>query len=105
MRILTGGTIREYWKKYPKAKQSLLSWLEEAENAVWTTPNDLKSQYCNASIINGRRVVFNIHGNAYRLIVDITYSHKLVFIVWFGTHAQYDDIDVLKVSYDKTNKN
>ncbi|SRR6266700_4692029 len=104
MRIIAIKTLKEYWEEYPKAKQALLSWYEEAETAQWNHPNELKEQYRSASIIKEKRVVFNIHGNSYRLIVDIEYRLKIVFVVWFGTHKQYDIIDAKKVNYVKTNK-
>ena len=63
----------------------------------------MKALYKNASIISGKRVVFNIKGNDYRLIVDIEYNLKIIFIVWIGTHKEYDKINVKKISYDKTN--
>ncbi|WP_218147728.1 type II toxin-antitoxin system HigB family toxin [Dyadobacter sp. SG02] len=91
-------------RTYPKAEQSLLAWNQEIESAEWRSPNELKIQYGNASIINQKRVVFNIHGNNYRLIVDIEYRYHIVFIVWFGSHEEYDRIDVTKVSYDRTNQ-
>lgn len=81
-----------------------MAWYEEVDAAQWGNPNELKRQYRNASILTDKRVVFNIHGNAYRLIVDIEYRLKIVFVVWFGTHKQYDKIDAKKVSYAKTNK-
>ena len=104
MRVIAIKTLKEHWENYPQAKQALLSWYEEVEKAIWNHPNELKAQYRNASIITDKRVVFNIHGNDYRLIVDIEYRLKIVFIVWFGTHKQYDNIDAKKVSYGKTNK-
>jgi mRNA interferase HigB len=104
MRIIAVGTLRDYWKGFPQAKQALLSWYEETEAASWSTPNQLKGQYRNASVLSEKRVVFNIHGNTFRLIVDIEYSLKIVFIVWFGTHKQYDKIDATRISYVKTNK-
>lgn len=104
MRIIAVRTLKEYWEEFPQAEQALLSWYEEAGIASWSNPNELKSQYRNASVLTDKRVVFNIHGNAYRLIVDIEYRLKIVFIVWFGTHKQYDKIDAKKVSYAKTNK-
>ena len=81
-----------------------MSWHEEVEKATWNSPNDLKLQFQNASIVTAKRVVFNIHGNSFRLIVDIEYRLKIVFIVWFGTHKQYDLIDAKKISYVKTDK-
>jgi mRNA interferase HigB len=101
VRVIAVKTLKNYIKEYPQAKQSVLSWYEEAEKAVWNSPNELKSQYHNASILSEKRVVFNIHGNSFRLIVDIEYRLKIVFIVWFGTHTQYDKIDARKKSYDK----
>ena len=104
MRIIAVKTLREYWKEFSKTKQALLAWYEETETAEWNNPNELKVQYRNASILTDKRVVFNIHGNNYRLIVDIEYRLKIVFIVWFGTHTQYDKINAKKISYVKTNK-
>jgi len=95
MRIIAIKTLKESWVVFPLAKQALLSWHEEVENATWNSPNELnynsKCFYCYA-----KRVVFNIHGNSFRLIVDIEYRLKIVFIVWFGSHKQYDLIDAKK---------
>lgn len=104
MRIIAVKTLKQYWEKFPQAEQALLSWYEEVEEAAWSSPNELKEQYRNASILTDKRVVFNIHGNSFRLIIDIEYRLKIVFVVWFGTHPQYDKIDAKKVSYGKTNK-
>ena len=104
MRIIAANTLKGYCEEFPQAEQALLSWYEEAEAASWSNPNELKSQYRNASILTNKRVVFNIHGNTYRLIADIEYRLKIVFIVWFGTHKLYDKIDAKKVSYVKTDK-
>ena len=62
----------------------------------------MKEQFRNASVISGKRIVFNIHGNKYRLIVDIEYLLQIIFIVWIGTHAEYDKIDAKNILYDKT---
>jgi mRNA interferase HigB len=104
MRVIAIKTLREYWQAFPKARQAILAWHEEAETANWNSPNELKRQFRNASILTEKRVIFNIHGNNYRLIVDIEYRLKIVFIVWFGTHKQYDKIDAQKVNYVKTHK-
>ncbi|TLU98291.1 type II toxin-antitoxin system HigB family toxin [Dyadobacter luticola] len=104
MRIIAAKTLKTYWEAYPPAKQSLLSWYEEAENAEWSSPNQLKAQYGNASVVNNKRVVFNIHGNTYRLVVDIEFRLKIVFIVWFGSHKEYDKIDVLKIQHANSNQ-
>jgi mRNA interferase HigB len=104
MRVIAVKTLREHWKAFPQAQQALWSWYEEAEAADWNNPNELKRQYRNASILTDKRIVFNIHGNTYRLIVDMEYRLKIVFVVWFGTHKQYDKIDAKKISYVKTHK-
>lgn len=103
MRIIAVKTIKFYIENFPLSEQQLLSWYEEVNNADWNNPNELKSYYKNASILNSKRVVFNIHGNTYRLIVDIEYRLKIVFIVWFGTHKEYDKINAETISYVKTN--
>jgi len=104
MRVIAIKKLKAYFEKFPQAEQALLSWYEEASVAEWNNPNELKVQFRNASILTDKRVVFNIHGNTYRLIVDIEYRLKIVFIVWFGTHNQYDKIDAKIVSYGKANK-
>lgn len=104
MRVIAVKTLRSFWGKFPQSKQALLAWYEEMEEGNWDNPNQLKAQYRNASVLSNKRVVFNIHGNTYRLIVDIEYRLKIVFVVWFGTHAQYDKIDANSIAYGKTNK-
>lgn len=103
MRVIAVKTLKDYISEYHQAEQSLLSWHDEVVAANWASPNELKSQYKNASILNEKRVVFNIHGNSYRLIVDIEYRLKIVFVVWFGTHKQYDSINAKTISYGKAN--
>jgi mRNA interferase HigB len=103
MRIIAVKTLKDYIKEYHQAEQALLSWYDEAAFAEWGSPAELKTQYRNASILNNKRVVFNIHGNSYRLIVDIEYRLKIIFVVWFGTHKEYDKIDVKTINYVKTN--
>ena len=104
MRIIARNTIKEFYEKHPKTEQSLKSWLQEAEQSNWETPQMLKLKFRNASILTGKRVVFNINGNKYRLLVDIEYRLKIVFVVWFGTHAEYDLIDSKSITYVKTYK-
>ena len=96
MRVIAVKTLRLYAKKKIEAEQSLLSWYQEAEKANWKNHNELKQQFANASIISNKRAVFNIHGNKYRLIVDIEYHLQVIFIVWIGAHKEYDNIDVKK---------
>jgi len=84
--------------------EAIFTWYEEAAAAQWNTPNELKAQFGNASVITNKRVVFNIHGNSYRLIVDIEYRLKIVFVVWVGTHKEYDKVNAKGISYVKTDK-
>ena len=102
MRILKDRTLYEYYTQlvYKQAEEPLKAWIYEVRNSIWANSNELKSKYGHASILSSKRVVFNIKGNDFRLIVDIEYKLKIVFIVWFGTHAEYDKIDAKKVSYD-----
>ena len=93
MQIRAERTLRSYEDKYPNAKPQLLAWREDTISAEWQSPNDVKARYANASILDNQRVVFNITGNQYRLIVAIHYKSRIVHIRWFGTHAEYDRID------------
>lgn len=82
MRVIAVRTLKDWYESYPRSKQALLAWHEEAVSANWSNPNDLKAQFRNASILTDKRVIFNIHGNSFRLIVDIEYRLKIVFMVW-----------------------
>lgn len=103
MRVIAVKTLKQCIDEYHQAEQALLSWYEEAAVAQWNNPNELKAQYRNASILNDKRVVFNIHGNSYRLVVDVEYRLKIIFIVWFGTHKEYANINEKTISYVKAN--
>ncbi|MCU0326521.1 MAG: type II toxin-antitoxin system HigB family toxin [Spirosomaceae bacterium] len=103
MRVVAVKTLKNFWEKESLAEQALKSWYEEAEKATWKSPQELKQQYVNASILSNKRVIFNIHGNKYRLIVDIEYRLQIVFIVWIGTHDEYDKIDAKNINYVKIN--
>jgi mRNA interferase HigB len=100
MRIFSRKTIRTFWEDQPLAEEALKAWYEIVSEAEWQNHNELKSQIRNASIIGEKRVIFNIHGNKFRLIADIEYNPQWVFVVWIGTHSDYDKIDVKTVSYD-----
>lgn len=82
-------------------KAHLDAWYAEAERATWKSSAELKLQYRSASIVSRQRVVFNIKGNEYRLVVAIDYQYQVLLIIWLGTHKEYDKIDVEKVEYDK----
>lgn len=102
MRVIAVRTLRNYAKKRKEAEQPLFLWYDEVTRARWKNNNELKAQFRNASVIGGKRTVFNIHGNKYRLIVDIEFYLQIIFIVWIGTHAEYDKIDAKNIVYDKT---
>lgn len=95
MRIIAFRTIRDFFEKpeYSDSEPSLRSWYHEIKAAEWKNSNDLKQQFKNASIVGDGRIVLNIKGNDYRLVVAIDYDFQVVFIRFIGTHKQYDKID------------
>lgn len=93
MRIISIRTLREFWERNPRAEVPLKGWYAEVCNADWRTPADIKSTHRNASFLANNRVVFNIKGNDFRLVVAVRYSQGLMFIRFVGTHADYDRID------------
>jgi mRNA interferase HigB len=117
MKIVSVKILREFWVLFPSAEQHLKAWVDEVKQADWNQPSDIKAKYRSASIIAGmvasvgalvsdikakyrsasilknRRVVFNIKGNDYRLVVSVAYQFGAVYIKFIGTHAQYDAID------------
>lgn len=101
MRLITKKYIVSSYQKYSTSKGSLEAFVAEIEAADWTKPNDVINDYPSADVITGKRFVFNIKGNTYRLIADIEFKKKLFFVVWFGTHAEYDKIDVTIIRHAK----
>ncbi|MFM7600182.1 MAG: type II toxin-antitoxin system HigB family toxin [Pseudanabaena sp.] len=97
MRILSRNTLRDFWKSHSDAEDALKTWYYEASHANWQSPTDIKANYRNASIIANNRVVFNIKGNSYRLIVAIRYDIGTVFIKFIGTHTEYDRVDAATI--------
>jgi mRNA interferase HigB len=93
MRVIAVSTLRTFWMRHPDAEQPLKAWFEEATNASWTQPSDIKERYRSASILKNRRVVFNIKGNDYRLVVAIAYKLQVVYVKFVGTHKEYDAVD------------
>ncbi len=85
--------LGEFWKKFRDSEQQLRAWRAEAKNAGWRNPHDVKDRYVNASILTGSRVVFDICGNKYRLVVKINYQLQIIHIRFVGTHKEYDRID------------
>lgn len=105
MRVIARKTLKQFIdsrrasKDQKAVKSALESWFHEALRADWKSPADVVRAYANASIVGSDRVVFNIKGNDYRLVVSINYRHQIIFIKWIGTHADYDKIDVKTVRY------
>lgn len=97
MRIIAMRTLRIYWEKQPRAEQPLKAWHAVARKADWSSPADVKAMYGSASIVAGNRMVFNIGGNRYRLIVRFDYPRRIGFVRFVGTHAEYDRIDASQV--------
>jgi mRNA interferase HigB len=97
VRVIARKTLRDYWQREPATEQELKAWFAEAEAAEWENPADVKAKYGNASILKDGRVVFNICGNHYRLVVWINYGFHTLYIRFIGTHKEYDQIDAQTV--------
>jgi mRNA interferase HigB len=97
MRIIALKTLRLFWEQHPDAQQALQAWYRDAKRATWHTPADIKNVYRNASIVGNNRVVFNIRGNQYRLVVAVNYMSGIIYIRFIGTHQDYDKIDVATI--------
>lgn len=99
MRIISRKTLREFWQKrgHADAEQPLKAWFHEASKADWASPAAVKEAYRSASVVSGNRIVFNIAGNKYRLVVKVNYAYRVMYIRFVGTHRQYDAIDVTEV--------
>ena len=93
MRVIAKAVLREYWIKNPVVEQQLKAWHKEMLGAEWTSAMQIKSKYPSASILDSQRVVFNIKGNHFRIVVRINYQFKIVWIRFVGTHKEYDRID------------
>jgi mRNA interferase HigB len=105
VRIIARSALTRYveglkgHKDQRAVKASLDSWYQEVRHAQWENTSDVKARYATASIVGAERIVFNIRGNTYRLVVAVDYRRSIVFIKWIGTHKQYDSIDVRTVQY------
>jgi mRNA interferase HigB len=97
MRIIALGALRDFWNFHRDAVEPLSAWYAVASRAKWLSPSDVKAAYRNASFIAGNRVVFNIKGNDYRLVVAMHYNRQIAYIRFVGTHRQYDQIDAATV--------
>jgi mRNA interferase HigB len=93
MNVIAKRTLREYYEQHADAKDALLLWHKIAIKAEWKSHNDMKQVFPSASIV-GNYVVFNIKGNHYRLVVDINYERKSIYVLYIGTHAEYDKVNI-----------
>ena len=100
MRGIAKSSLKNFWSQpgHADARGPLHSWYDEAVKATWASPQDVKSQYANAIICGNNRVVFNVGGNKYRLVVEMQYRAGIVWVKFVGTHAQYDRVDVENVN-------
>lgn len=96
-RVIAKKILREFWEKHSDCEQHLKTWYQTAMRADWKSPNDIKKMYATASVIGNNRVVFNIKGNSYRLIVQFNYERQWAFIRFIGTHKDYDNIDATTI--------
>jgi mRNA interferase HigB len=107
MRIIARRTLRDFVeslkgsKDQSAVKSALDAWFDEASKSAWASTADVKHRYATASVVNAERIVFNIKGNDYRLVVAIDFEKAIVWIKWIGTHKAYDRIDVTEVKYDR----
>lgn len=97
MRIISRRLLREFWDKHPDATIPLKTWFHDVERAEWNSPVDIKDTHRNASFVANSRVVFNIKGNRYRIVVVVVFQHSLVYIRFVGTHQEYNQIDLTTI--------
>jgi len=97
MRIISRKALKDFARRFPDAEGQLDAWFHEAKKARWQTPADIKSKYGSASILKDSRVVFNICGNKYRLIVKVSYKNGIILIRFVGTHGEYNQINAEEV--------
>lgn len=97
MKVIAVGTLRRFWQRHPDAGQPLKAWHDEARHAAWSAPQDIKNRYASASFVGRNRVVFNIKGNDYRLVVGVAWRFQAIYVKFVGTHAEYDRVDAVTV--------
>lgn len=97
LRIIAKKILREFWTNHADAEDQLKAWYQETSNCNWNNPNEVKNNYPSASMLGENRIVFNIKGNHYRLIVKINYDYQIIWIRFIGTHSQYDKINANKI--------
>jgi mRNA interferase HigB len=107
MRIIARRTLRAFidslagHKDQPAVKAPLDAWFHEVKKAQWSSTADVKRSYATASVVTAERIVFNVKGNSYRLVVAVDFEKGIVWIKWIGTHKEYDRINVREVDYEE----
>jgi len=105
MRVIARRTLRDFVetlagrKDQPAVKAALDAWFSEVSKANWASSAEVKQLYATASIVNAERIVFNIKGNDFRLVVSVDFDRGILWIKWIGTHKDYDKIDVTEVEH------
>ena len=97
MRVIAVSTLREFWKKHPQTEMPLRAWFANASRADWKSPAAIKAAHRNASFVGSNRVVFNIKGNDFRLVVAVHYNRRMRYVRFVGTHAEYDRINAERI--------
>jgi mRNA interferase HigB len=100
MHIVAVKYLRVFWEQHPDSEQALKSWADEVKKSKWAQADEIKEQYRSASILKNRRVVFNIKGNDYRLVVSVAYQYQAVYVKFIGTHKEYDAINAETVEME-----
>jgi mRNA interferase HigB len=100
MKVLVKKTLHYYIDKFPIAEKQLHIWHNEFSEMTFNNFNELKKVYGNASVVNNNRVIFNIKGNDFRLVVSISFQQQTCYLIWFGTHVAYDKINVETIAFD-----
>ena len=104
MRVIAISALKTFWEQHPDSEQSLKSWYQAVTTERWDSPYDVKRRYATASVLAAGRVVFNIKGNSYRLIVWIDYVKQRIYIKFIGSHSEYDRIDAQQVELQRSRR-
>ena len=98
MRLIATSTLREFGLEHPSARVSLNAWAGRIKAGQWFSMNDIQSAFPKAKVLNRERIRFQISGGDYRLIAAFEFKHRIAFVKFIGTHAEYDQVDALTVS-------
>jgi mRNA interferase HigB len=100
MRIIAKRSLMDFLRRHPTARQSVLAWCDEVHEANWAGPQDIKERYVTASFVENNRVIFNLKGNSYRLVIGVAYRVGVIYVKFIGTHAEYDGIQPATVEME-----